>query len=226
MSNMQSTYNVIDTESRQKIYGLLASVFLQNPTKERLTQQKEALHFLLKEKIDWDALLSDIESVDQAFYDCFFVPTSGRYVPPYESALLSYTEEQKKFGKLNGPSAFHISNCWKETGFSIDSVAIFEPLRQSFMPDHVGLQLAFMTFLCGAELNSIMTKSSEDAFVSATKWQQYQLGFLKDHLFKVINTFAQAFEEIAPGYYAAIASLAAAWVETDYVALDSVHREG
>lgn len=226
MATTHSACNAVDTESRQKIYGLLASVFLQNPTTERLDQQRGVLQFLLKDKIDWATLPGDIEALDQEFYDCFFVPTSGHYVPPYESALLFYTEGHKKFGRLNGPSTSHIAHCWRETGFSIDSVSMFEPLRQSFMPDHIGLQLAFMTFLCGAELNAFMPESSDDTLVSALKWRSYQLGFVKDHLRNSIDTFAQALEEIAPGYYAVMASFAAAWVEADYMALDSVHREG
>jgi len=226
MINTQSAHNKINTDSRQKIYGLLSSVFLQNPTDERLAQQKELLHPILQDKINWDALLNDVGAVEQAFYDCFFVPTSGCYVPPYESALLAYTDTSKKFGKLNGPSASHIAHSWKETGFMIGSVSIYEPLRQSCMPDHIGLQLAFMTFLCGAELNSLETVSSKNEHSTASKWKKYQLGFMKDHLHNVIGTFAQALNEIAPGYYATIASFAAAWVETDYVALDSAHREG
>ena len=83
---------------------------------------------------------------------CFFVPTSGRYVPPYESAFLGYDRAKPgRFGKLNGAPAGHVRSCWERTGFDPGKLTIFEPLRASFLPDHVGLEMAFMAFLCRAE---------------------------------------------------------------------------
>ncbi|SEA39372.1 chaperone TorD involved in molybdoenzyme TorA maturation [Desulfuromusa kysingii] len=221
MTNTLSADDIAEVESRQKIYGLLASVFLQKPTLESLTQQQEALGFLLKGQVDWAALLSDIGAVEQSYFDCFFVPKSGQYVPPYESALRTYTEDGKPFDKLNGPATNHIAQCWKETGFTLDHLSIYEPLRQSCMPDHVGLELAFMTFLCGAEKNALQSKVIEGPELVASQWQKYQVGFIKDHLRTACGNFARALHNIAPGYYANIAAAATAWVEADVTALDT-----
>lgn len=219
MNDVLRDHHGMEPAKRQKIYGMLAGAFLQVPTIESLSQQKEVLGFLLRDRIEWDVLMSDVGAVEQAFYDSFFVPTSGHYVPPYESALLSYVESGKRFGKLNGPSATHIAHCWKETGFSIDSFPVYEPLRQSYMPDHVGLQLAFMAFLCGAE-------ASGGEQVTSRKWRRYRQGFLEDHLHKAVNAFVEAMEEIAQGYYAVLASFAAAWVEADLTMLVAENKEG
>ncbi len=225
MAAPQSIPAVQDVEGRCLIYAALADVFLQPPTAEGLSQQRRWLSALLPGKLDWNALLTDIEAVRQAYFDCFFVPTSGSYVPPYESAVLAYTEKNKTFGRLNGPAAHHLAKCWEETAFSPETLTIYEPLRQNCMPDHIGLELAFMTYLCHAEKNVSTAPAADSGQALARKWRDYQAGFVADHLHPATGHFAPALQDIAPGYYAEVAAVAATWVETDLAELTQENRE-
>lgn len=76
-----------------------------------------------------------------------------------------------------------------------------------------------MTFLCGAEKDALKSEKTEDPKSVARQWQEYQTGFLADHLSQSINNFAQALHLNAPGYYYSIASTASDWVAADFAGL-------
>lgn len=216
MTTAQLAQETSEAEDRQKIYALLASVFLQNPTAERLARQRASLGAMIDGGLNRDALLSDVETVEQSYFDCFFVPTSGCYVPPYESALRPYSKDKKTFGQLNGASTAHILKCWRETGFDPDTLSLYEPLEQNCLPDHIGLELAFMMFLCAAEHSALLSGAAD----RAAAWRTYQAGFLADHLRIAGMRFAEALQDRASGYYVQAAAAAAAWIEADFTALD------
>jgi len=206
--------------SRQKVYSFLAEIFLQEPTSTHWSEQRQALAEFLKETGETpefrdsvpEDLAKAVKKVRQEFYDCFFVPMSGHYVPPFESALQNFILGAKKpFGPLNSPEGNHVAKCYAAAGFYPWGLNIFGPLREIRFPDHIGFELAFMAMLCASEILAWEKGRSEDA----SKWQHAQQKFLKEHLVQWVPQLAQAMHEIAPGYYAEAAKVAEQWVKSD-----------
>lgn len=226
MATVRAPHDVEEAESRQRIYGFLAGAFLLKPSPASTSRYTSVLHDMLENhglQSNGEEQSNDYDAIEQKYYDCFFVPTSGCYVPPYESALLNYDPATSKhFGRLNGNAAQHIALCWKATGFEPDKLIMFEPLRQSYMPDHIGLELAFMSFLCGAEKRALLGGTSPESASNAAKWREYQGGFLREHLCKWVSNFAKAICSSAPGYYAHVAVATSAWVDADSEGLENM----
>ena len=212
---------VLHAQSRGNIYTFLAGIFLQEPSVSQFPQYIEALQDLLKEvetyPVTFGAVIPEdnhefAERLRQEYYDCFFVPMSGQYVPPYESALLNYrTGERKPFGTLNSMEASHVAACYVAVDFHPQALNVFTPLKEIHLPDHVGFELAFMAMLCVAEQ---MAWDKENQ-VEALKWQTFELQFLREHLNQWIENFARALQDHAPGYYAQAARAAEIWVASD-----------
>jgi len=222
----------MNAQSRENIYTLLASIFLQEPTASQFPQYIEALRDLLKEvgtypgKVDVGIPEDDdafVERLRQDYFDCFFVPMSGKYVPPYESALLNYRAgERKPFGILNSMEASHVAACYAAVNFHPQMLHVFAPLKDIHLPDHVGFELAFMAMLCAAEQVAWDKKNP----VEALKWQTFELQFLREHLSQWLENFAQALLDLAPGYYAQAARTAENWVALDLLEIETNVKQG
>lgn len=209
-----------NTGFRLNTYSFLAEIFLQEPNLNRWPKQHQSIYEQLQE-IGETSSFSDhipewgstvIEKVRQEFYDCFFVPRSERYVPPFESALRTYKPGVKKtFGALNSPEGNHVAQCYKVISFNPWELNIFAPLREIRLPDHIGFELAFMAMLCGAECEAWKNDQQE----YAQKWREMEKRFLVEHLSQWVSQFSQALQEIAPGFYADAAKLTEQWVLSD-----------
>lgn len=211
--------------TRLKVYFFLAEIFLQEPTSSRWPEQRQALIELLKEQgenQDLDESLGNIipeesattvAKLQQEFYDCFFVPMSKSYVPPFESALQNFTPgKHKPFGALNSPEGNHVAQCYEAVGFNPWELNLFAPLLEIRLPDHIGFELAFMGMLCSSEI--LAWKSGQ--FEKVRQWQNLEEQFLAQHLKQALANFAEAMQEKAPGFYARAARVAQHWVESDY----------
>ena len=230
MNNMTSSAVKIEgglqiAASRQKVYSFIADIFLREPSSARWAEQRQALAEFLKETGETltfgDLVPEDyskaVEKVQQEFYDCFFVPMSGHYVPPFESALLNYKSgERKPFGLLNSQEANHVAECYAKVGFYPWELNVFGPLKEIRLPDHIGFELSFMAILCASEILAWENEQMENV----QKWQMVQKQFLKEHLIQWLPQFSQAMQEIAQGYYAEAAKVAEQWVRSDCDALD------
>jgi len=211
--------------SRQKVYSFIAEIFLQEPSSARWVEQRQALAELLREAGETPSfgdlipedVLKAVEKVRQEFYDCFFVPMSGHYVPPFESALRNYkTGVQKPFGSLNSLEGNHVTECYAKVGFHPWGLNVFGPLKEIRLPDHIGFELSFMAILCASEILAWENEQMENV----QRWQTVQRQFLKEHLMEWLPQFSQAMQEIAPGYYAEAAKVAEQWVRSDCDDLD------
>ncbi|WP_434511618.1 TorD/DmsD family molecular chaperone [Desulfitobacterium sp. AusDCA] len=209
-----------NTGFRLNTYSFLAEIFLQEPHLNRWPKQYQIINEQLKEMGEIPSFLNHIleggstiiEKVRQEFYDCFFVPRSERYVPPFESALRNYKPGVRKpFGALNSPEGNHVAQCYKALNFDSWELNIFAPLREIRLPDHIGFELAFMAMLCGAEYEAW----KNDQLEYAQKWREMERRFLVEHLSQWISQFSQALQEIAPGFYADAAKVTEQWVLSD-----------
>ena len=170
---------------RAKGYEFLAGIFLKEPNVEVFQILKDWAASI-EEDAELGVLLNRIEEKDptlegltQEYYDLFFVPVSGRFVPPFEAAIRgAFREEGKKtkFGSFWGSETAQISEIYKQIGFHPEELEIFEPLKQMNMPDHIGFELSFMAYLCQVEENLNKNGQSSESVLNLEKI------FLDQHL--------------------------------------------
>jgi len=172
---------------RSNTYGFLAQCFLTEPQDSLVRTARQALCLLAD--MDEGSLSGAMRHIRQEYYDRFFVPASGRYVPPFESAVAGRTVDQGKttFGSLMGPESHEVAAAYDAVGFDPWELALYAPLRSIRLPDHVGFELAFMAY------------------------QQ----FLERHLSRWMSDYAALTAGCGSGFYAGVASAAAAWVQAD-----------
>ncbi len=179
-------------ENRAQAYEFLAGIFLKEPTAEILSELKswaqvsadEEIQILLAKIAREDSLLAALK---QEYYDLFFVPVSGRFVPPFESAVISASREEgekTKFGSFWGLETAKVSDFYAHAEFRPEQLTVFEPLRQINLPDHIGFELAFMAYLCRWQARL------ESRGSATTEIQAAQASFLTRHLNRWLPLFA------------------------------------
>lgn len=126
-------------KNRMEIYKLLAYTFLNEPSKKLLRSLKDAKTFF--EKITGTKIPSyqeqDLDDIAQEYYDRFFIPKSGYYVPPFESAIVNRTYKGLKvnYGKLDSDETIHVKACYEMVDFKPEKLEVFEPLRYISFPE-------------------------------------------------------------------------------------------
>lgn len=204
--------------TKENIYSLMAGIFLREPDPVTWSEQSQALYRILREigknpedfgKIIPEQLNIHVENLRQEYFDCFFVPMSSKYVPPYESALLNYQPEKSRpYGTLNSPEAHHVAQCYKATGFTPKKLDMFVPLKEIQFLDHAGFELAYMAMISRAEKEAWENGDLEEA----AAWKEWGLRFLREHLVMWWPNFTLALEKMAPGYYAHAAKTVNIWL--------------
>lgn len=125
-------------------------------------------------------------------------PRAG--VPPYESEWLGAAGDLLQFHQMSDVAAF----------YSAFGLVLGDPCDERV--DHVGIELAFLQFLCAKEAWAASRGEGELARVS----RDAQRGFLADHLARWGPAFCRRLEACARGgYYAAAARLCAGWVDAE-----------
>ena len=82
---------------------------------------------------------TDIESLRGDYYDLFFVPVSGRYLPPYESVQ----REECLWGTLT----HKVDAIYRATGFDFRELEVDSHWLAQGIPDHIGFEMAFVSAL-------------------------------------------------------------------------------
>ena len=140
----------------------------------------------------------DHESLDQEFQELFMVPL-GRYVTPYESV---YRDERQVGdtvvrGLLAGDSTLAVKQLYREAGADIS-----EDFKD--FPDHIGLELACMEFLCEQEARAW----EQQDLAKAGQMRELQKRLLHEHLLVWAPALCARIRENAPGpFYRGIAGL-------------------
>lgn len=196
---------------RAKVYELFAGVFLKEPTLEGLAILKNWAEDL-EEVSELNALLQEIETEDpelealvQDYYDLFFVPVSGRFVPPFEAAIRG-AQRQKgrktKFGGFWGNSTLELMHFYQGIGFDPKQLAVFQPLKESNIPDHLGFELCALAYLCYAEETKI--KEGQDA----DHLRHLQKTLLDEHLNQWLDLLQKDLKKVdRTGLYACLVGL-------------------
>ncbi len=148
----------------------------------------------------------DYEALDREYQSLFVVPL-GRYVTPYEAVYRDerVVEDEVVRGLLMGPSTVAITALYREAGAEV-APDLLE------LPDHVGLELGCMHFLCEAEARAWERGDGP----AAARAQQLQGRLLTDHLLQWIPALCRQIRANAPGpFYRGIADLTEALVRQD-----------
>lgn len=115
----------------QALFDAAATLLLQRPTAE-LAAAAAVL-------FDFEPSEEEAGLARQDWSDLFFVPSSGRYLPPMESAF-----RQKRLG---GPLAADAERAYRTAGFDPAALDLDPLWRSALHPDHLGVQLAFVSAL-------------------------------------------------------------------------------
>ncbi|WP_041917187.1 TorD/DmsD family molecular chaperone [Desulfitobacterium dehalogenans] len=207
------------TRDRFHSYAFFASLLVEEPTLEKwLTIQKLSSSLsgeLLEDKngirIPEEAQAT-MERLRQDYYDCFFVPMSGKYVPPYESALRCFKQKPKpSFGKINTSLTAQIKQQYELTGFDPYRLELFSPLKNIPLADHVGFELAYMAYLCQQEHEA--RKEAREG--NAERWLEIQKEFMAEHLLMWIPSLAEALRTLENGFYSQAIKTLEIWLHED-----------
>ncbi len=148
----------------------------------------------------------DYAALDQEFQDLFMVPL-GRYVTPYEAVYRDEREvgDTRVGGLLMGPSTLAVKQLYREAG-----AAISEDFKD--LPDHVGLELACMEFLCKAEAQAW----DREDLAGVHRVQGFQKRLLQDHLLQWVPALCARIRERASGpFYRGIAHVTQAYLKQE-----------
>lgn len=212
---------------RSKIYYWLAQFFLAKPTFNGLIQVLsptllEALEEILGEEQSIQRLKDSAKHLDQAKaeevaseYDRLFkIPLPGRYIPPYESCFRegAYTDGAFRYGEMWGQTTMQVQEAYENNGF--------EPAVSDIPPDHIGLELLFMSKLCDLESQALTEKQNPDV----KHWWKEQSKFLNEHLSTWTPDLADRIAKNSTnGFYSHIANIAKRFLQDD---MDHLQTDG
>lgn len=230
------------------LYEIFAFCYLQQPTMESVGHiphlLKEAqkqfpeieLNKLTKEAEERQSLVEnreeEIELLQQQYYDHFFIPSTKNYIPMFESSLrgaVKGDDRRKrrsaggwKYSELWGKETNHVAGCYQTLGFDTFRLNLYEPLKNCKVPDHLGFELAFMSYLYQQE-SLLSPEEKEEALKDPTslrkkkdRWRRLQLQFLEEHLKPFVVKYNTIAKEKVDPYYQGLAQSIESLVNWDH----------
>lgn len=145
-----------------RITDILASVYLHSPDEALITAFREVVPVLVAELDAQDISLDateTLEALTQDYNELFFVPVSGRYLPPFESA--------QRARRLWGPLTHQIAQFYESIAFDYTALSVGEHWNRLDMPDHAGIELACLSALLQTQTvqSDAAAKQSIDFFM-------------------------------------------------------------
>jgi len=175
-----------EAEARANMYRFLSTAYLQPPHEDFVRRILDENFLSLLCSLFSDRALAtlwslaatvdpekDLPSLRQEYMDLFAVPT-GRYVTPFEDVYRAKTPDgTTDRGPLMGERAIAVRRLYRAAGAEMDSEC-------KELPTHVGVELAFMGFLCEQQAAALRA-----GLQAAADWHGYrriQIIFLQRHL--------------------------------------------
>jgi len=199
---------------REDIYRFLSTLCLRPPSDALISMIREGsiLSSLGDEGsyirlfVDQAREASNLKDELESEYTAIFALPSG--VLPHESA---YVDKNKRLG---GRATISVGKFYERAGADIlDSSAE--------MPDHLGMELEFMGFLCGIE-----RELWEKERVALQKCIEIQKAFLDEHLLKWVYPCCEKIMETATyGFYKAIAHFTIEFMRAEEGHVAELHAE-
>ncbi len=189
---------LLNREELRAWAGLLdfaADLYLNEPNSERLAgcravgqQLADVFH---GESFPEMFAMLETESDDeilQEYFDLFFVPISGSYLPPFEAA---HRERH-----LAQELPVLISHLYVEAGFEPKRLAIPSYMQTLNRPDHIGFETAFLARL----LDSVLIFTAGGDLQQAENLQKTAISFHSIHPGRWISPFGKRLEETAKSH--------------------------
>lgn len=201
---------------RADAYHFFASCFLKEPTAEFLEGFKAVCSSMgscnpfIQELTPMVESMS-VEKVTQEYYDLLFIPVSGKYIPPFESALLDGEETEKgfRYGNLNGDRENQVTACFQQFFFEPKKLDVYDPLKGVAFADHLGFEIAFISFLCYQEASASSTEAAQ-------QFRLWQFFFLEQHLILFIRKYAELVKTAKVPFYQAVCEAVNDFIQNDF----------
>ena len=167
--------------ARAGVYRLLAAGFLEPPTPERMASfANGGLAELLGEPPASGRAEGSAEALADArqeFMALLKVPMGG-FVPPYESVHRDsrMVDGEPTRGLLMGPSTVDVRRLYQDAGAGLELPEL---------PDHIGVELGFMAFLCEGEARAEGHEEAQE------NYRRYQKGFLSEHVLQWVPGYCE-----------------------------------
>ncbi len=156
------------TRARRALYSILSSAFYP-PNSEVGEVWKGMVRASEQEEVAFEPLRDELEIE----YNRLFVGPGKVPCSPYES-VHRVDRPEMELGLVLGPSTLEVKRMYAEAG-----VSPAKGFRD--LPDHIAVELEFMYFLCGRELE---TQGEE-----TEKWRMMEREFVRSHLTVWVGTF-------------------------------------
>jgi len=223
-----------DAVARGTMYRFLSAIYLQAPTKDLVLNVIDA-EFLedlaalfsgspvpeLNNYAGSVDLENDFAAIQQDYMDMFAVP-AGRYVTPFEDVYRgTRMDGNQERGPLLGVQAIAVKIMYRIAGARMDRAC-----RE--LPTHIGVELAFMNYLCDCEAAAIydepVTVPPDDGTGTESGisiYRELQRRFLKEHLNDWFPQLSQTIQEQATTpFYRALSQ-----VTEEFIARDTNNQE-
>jgi TorA maturation chaperone TorD len=222
-----------DAEARGDMYRFLASVYLQPPplevvqhiTDETFLDELAGLfgNDVVAELKAYATAIDPEEEVallKQEYMDLFAVPM-GRYVTPFEDVYRGIRQDgSQERGPLLGERAIAAKILYRAAGARVDQEC-------KELPNHIGVELAFMEHLCKSEAAAIdrdereeSPEGEQDEAEQAGIYRQYQMKFLAEHLNEWFPQLSRAIQDKSSSqFYRGLAQLTEKFIAMDLGAL-------
>lgn len=186
-----------DANARASMYRFLSAVYVA-PCGEDLLRKLRDAELLaeissllgktavaeLQHFAGTDEIGGEVASLKQEYMDLFAVPT-GRYVTPFEDVYRGSAEgEQEVRGPLLGERAIAARRMYRAAGAEMDREC-------KELPTHIGVELAFMAFLCEREEEATWREKEASLggqgkarSADSNRYRELQSRFLGEHLSK------------------------------------------
>jgi TorA maturation chaperone TorD len=194
---------------RSNIYGLLATLYRQEPTCSLLEQIRtpEILEILSR----WGGELGDdflnrpegdlLEEMAVEYTRLFLGP--GRHVSPHES--VHHEREDGQWGQLWGASTVEVKKFIEGTGLRYEA-------GYQGLPDHIGVELGFLEALTRREEEAWEQDDEE----GARRCLDVERRFLDEHLLRWVTPFCDKVIATAElSFYRSLASMTKRFIEFD-----------
>lgn len=203
--------------ARAAVYGFLSQLLLAPPTEAALAKLRDrgfvvdlatSLGLAPSPEIDKlsEAAYGSLNSLAQEYHDLFLVPL-GRYVAPYEAVYRGAREDDGRWlgGHLQSEYTVAVLAIYREAEAKIAADVLD-------LPDHIGLELAFMQFICEEEHETWQRNDN----VEAMRLIEIQKSFLEEHLGQWAPVLCRRIQEKAEGpLYKGLAHLVKAFISAE-----------
>lgn len=154
-------------------YEVLAEALLNVPSEQVLSDVRLVAQAMGRTEFDeYEAA----PALEQRYYDRFFVPAGGVFVPLSESRFFNVDETADwiTYGPEANNGTDHVVACYQQAGFEYRALEGYGLAIQRLRPDSLASELAFLAYLHAVS-------SVADSAGGLNVWDRFALQFLREH---------------------------------------------